>query len=449
MRKINRIMRSVNDTQEKSAINRIVKNSSWIIADKVYSLFIGLFVTSIIARYFGPEKYGLFNYAFSFISLFSVLSTLGIETLSVKAIVEKKEDEGTILCTSLVLRIIGGIILTVISYSSIQMIEPNNLVLQYLVLVLALVMLVKSFEVIEYWIQAHQRAKISSTIRIISFSIISILKIVLVLNQGSLIHYSIIYIVDGFIISIGLMYAYKSLKVNKVRWKFNVKYGKEILSQSWYIMLSGLMITLFTRMDQLMLGYMMPTQTELGVYSAAVKIATMWYFVPMAIITSFKPLILNVNGSEKKTLDDTQLLYNIIAWVGVFFGIFISIFSNLIVSILYGEAYAKAGAILNISIWAGTFATLGSARSLWLVKEGLQKYSLYSTIIGAGTNILLNLMLIPLIGGYGAALATLATQIVVNIFVFLIFKKTRISSRMIITAFNLRQSIDSIRRFRR
>ena len=94
---------------------KVIKNSSWLVSDKIFKMIIGVFVTALVARYFGPENYGQSNYALSFTALFTALSTLGLETLTVKAIVDKEYDEGTILCTSLVVRVFGGIIFTILA----------------------------------------------------------------------------------------------------------------------------------------------------------------------------------------------------------------------------------------------------------------------------------------------------------------------------------------------
>jgi len=192
------------------------------------------------------------------------------------------------------------------------------------------------------------------------------------------------------------------------------------------------------RIDQVMLGSMMPTKVELGVYSAAVQIASMWYFVPMAVITSLMPVIMNKKKiNENSYLKSVQLLYTIVAWIGIGFSVFILLFSKRIVSILYGADFLKSANILSVSIWAGTFAMLGSARGTWLICEGLQKYSM--VYIGAGciSNIILNYLLIPVLGGYGAAIATLVSQVIVVIIAPSFFKETRISSIMILKAFKL------------
>ena len=417
---------------------KIIKNSSWLVGDKVFTMMIGVFVTAIVARYFGPESYGQFNYALSFVTLFTAFSTLGLETLTVKAIVDKEHDEGTILCTSLVLRVIGGVILTIIVVTLIRLIEPNESNTHILVAILSLTMVFKALEVIEYWIQAHQRAKISSVVRIMAYVIIAGFKIGMVLLGGNLIHFALIHMLNVIIVGIGLIIAYFRNREEKFKWKVDISYAKSILSQSWYLILSGLMVTLYMQIDKVMLGSLMPSKVEVGVYSAAASIASMWYFVPMAIITSFKPVIMSKKKiSEEAYLKSVQLLYTIIAWVGIGFGFFILIFSNSIVNILYGAAYQKASSILSVSIWAGTFSILGSARSVWSITEGLQKYTTRFSIIGGLVNILLNWILIPYIGGYGAAVATLITQISVVFILPFTIKETRVASIMMLKAFKM------------
>ena len=129
----------------------------------------------------------------------------------------------------------------------------------------------KSLEVIEYWIEAYQKAKISSIIRMISYVITSSLKLSLILFKGNLIHYGLLYMLDVLIIGTALIIAYFRKREWVSKWKINFNYAKYILSQSWYLVLSGLMITLYMRIDQVMLGSMMTTKTERGVCSRLFK----------------------------------------------------------------------------------------------------------------------------------------------------------------------------------
>lgn len=436
-----------------STINRketmnIIKNSGWLVGYRVFTMLIGIVIIGIIARYFGPEKYGQFSYAQSFVALFTVFSTLGLETLTVKGIIDKDYDEGNILCTSLILRCFGGILLTILASIIIRIIEPNDRNLQLLVLIMSFTMMIKSLEVIEYWIQAYQKAKISSVIRMGAYLITAASKIILIIFNGNLVNYAMIFTLDAVIIGSSLVIAYFKIRQDTSRWKFSLSYAKNILAQSWYLILSGLMITLYMKIDQVMLGSMMTTKAELGVYSAAVQIANMWYFVPMAVITSFKSVIMSKKKiDERSYMEVVQRLYTVVAWIGIGFGIFIVLFSNLIVKILFGLEYIKAANILSVSIWAGTFAMLGSARSIWLLTEGLQKYTPIYTMVGLIVNVTLNYILIPSMGGYGAAIATLCSQFSTCIIALTPFKNTRISTIMILKALSPKEFISQVMRF--
>ena len=183
-----------------------------------------------------------------------------------------------------------------------------------------------------------------------------------------------------------------------------------------------------------MLGSMLTDKSQNGIYSAAVKIAEMWYFIPLALIASFKPAIIKSkkNNNPDEYLRLMQKLYDIISIIGIVCAIGITIVSPLAIRILYGEAYSQSAQILSISVWAGLFATLGSARSIWLITENLQKYTIVYTVSGCLINVILNAVLIPQYGAFGAAFATLISQIYSNIFALIFFKKTRITSIMML-----------------
>lgn len=423
-------------------LKKIFGNSMWQIGEKIINMLLSVIVTSIIARYLGVENYGLVNYIISTVLLFTAFSTLGMEKITIKDLIEKKDTEENILGTSIFIRLIGGIILIVISQITIYILNGNNSLALIIALLMGMCMLFRAFEVIEYYLQAHMKLKIISIIRFISTLIVLGSRILVVIFDLGMIGFAATYLIDAIVVALLLYIWYK--KNLKIKLKFSTKYAKNVLSKCWYVAISSLLVTLYMKIDQVMLGAMLDSTTENGIYSAAVRIAEMWYFIPTAIIASFQPIIvLKKKESELLYEKAMQKLYNIIATVGIIFGIGISLFGNIAINILYGQEYMAAADILKISAWAGLFATLGTARSVWLVNENLQKYTLVYTIAGSITNISLNYLLIPTMGAKGAAIATLVAQFVTNILALLPFKKTRKSSFMIIKSifllFNLKE----------
>ena len=291
-------------------------------------------------------------------------------------------------------------------------------------------MLFNCSEVIDYYANAKMRVKYLATSKVISFIILSVLKILVVVLKLDLIYYTATYLIEAIIYATLLFFAYKIMK-NKsnqsYKWKFDKGYAKKLLSKCWYFALSSIMVTIYLRIDQVMIGSMIIDKSQVGIYSAAVRIAEMWVFVPNAIISSFKPIIIanKGNGEEQLYKKNLQRLYDISSFVSVIFAIGVTVFSNLIIYILYGVEFLDASKVLYIIIWGIWFGILGNVHYVWMVCENKEKYSLFYSFSGSVSNIILNTVLIPKYGMYGAAIATLCSQICANILSFSIFKETR------------------------
>lgn len=429
--------------EKNIALKSIFGNSMWQIGEKIISMIFSVLVTSIIARYLGAEAYGFVNYIISIVLLFTTFSTLGMEKITIKDVIEKDEAEEKILGTSFYIRLIGGIVLIVISQITIYILDKKNMLAQLLGLIMGLCMIFRAYEVIEYYLQAQMKLKTISIIRFCASMFVVVSRILVVVFDLRIIGFTATYLLDAIIVAMLLKIWYTNRK--KLRFKFSKEYAKKILSKCWYVAISGLMVTLYMRIDQIMLGSMLDSKSENGVYSAAVRIAEIWYFVPTAIIAAFQPIIvMKKKYSEDQYEKSMQRLYDIVSIVGISFGILITIFGDIAVNILYGDEYKGATSILQISVWAGLFATLGTARSVWLINENLQKYSLIYTSIGCVTNIILNYFLIPKIGAKGAAIATLIAQFVTNVLALMPFKKTRKSSFMIFKSIFFNETLKDV-----
>jgi O-antigen/teichoic acid export membrane protein len=155
-----------------------------------------------------------------------------------------------------------------------------------------------------------------------------------------------------------------------------------------------------------MLGQMVGNE-EVGVYSAAVRLAEVWYFVPMAVYTSVLPGIVEAKAiSEELFYSHLQKFYNLMALLAYAVAIPVTLLAGWIVEMLFGYAYAKSGPMLAVLIWAGLFVNLGVARSSFLMSMNWTKVHLMTVFLGSIINVILNLLLIPRYGGMGAVIAS-------------------------------------------
>jgi PST family polysaccharide transporter len=225
--------------------------------------------------------------------------------------------------------------------------------------------------------------------------------------------------------AVGLLISYEIMHQSMRVWRFSVGKAKVLLADSWPLMLTGILITIYMRIDQVMLGQMMG-DGSVGLYSAAVKLAEVWYFIPSAFTGSIFPVLVE---ARKKGGDiyasRLQLMFSGMAALGYVIVLPTALFSHRLITLVYGHAFSDAGTSLMILSWTFLFVALGLATQSWMICEGLMKLPLLTTGLGAASNIALNFLLIPKHGAAGASIATLISQFVSVTLAALIFPKSR------------------------
>lgn len=413
-----------------NVFKKVAKNSSWIVFQNIFTMLLGVVITGVVARYFGTEKYGLFNYILSITSLFSGIASIGIYHIATKDLTQRPEDEGKIMGTSFTLRIIVAILLVIAAETTVCIMTNNEGTSMVIGILLSLMMLFSCSEVVDYYATANLKVKYIAISKCVAYIIFAILKVLIVVLKLDIRYYTATYLIEGIIYAIFLFISYRIIhKKNgtKCKWSFDKIYAKKLLNNCWYFAFSSIMVTIYMRIDQVMLGKMIDNKSQVGIYSAAVRIAEMWAFVPNSIISSFKPVIMKYKGekNEKAYIKNLQRLYDISSLVSIAFAIGITIFARLIILILYGMEFLEASKVLYILIWGIWFGIIGNVHYIWLICENKGRYSLFYSVAGSITNIIFNAILIPKYGMYGAAIATLISQFIANIVSFGFFKETR------------------------
>ena len=174
-----------------------------------------------------------------------------------------------------------------------------------------------------------------------------------------------------------------------------------------------------------------------GLYSAAVSCATLTSFIFVAIIDSGRPSVLEgKQNSEEVFCQRMKLLYACTILLALLQSVFITLLAKPIVAVLYGGNYAPSVTTLRIVVWFSSFSYMGAVRDVWILSEGKQKYLWMINLSGAAANVLLNAILIRLYGIYGAAAASLITQIFTNVAMGWIIPSIRPNNRLIVASLN-------------
>lgn len=404
--------------------HRFLKNTGWLIFDKILHMIMSLVVTGTVARYLGDHDYGIINYGLSFVNIFTIVAKLGIDSIIVNELIKNGEKEGEIVGTTIVLRLLSSLLSMIITFIFVWALNPGDVVIVAVTMIESVSLIGVAIDTIDYYFQSKLMSKYSALARTFSYPLVCMYRILMVLIKADVRWFGCATVFDSVLIAVFLIFFYRKNKGGELRFSWSM--GKYLLSHGKHFVLVNLLVTIYTQMDRLMLGSM-ADQGAVGIYSAAMTISNLWIFIPNALIDSARPLIMELKATGKN--DDYQKrwrqLYAGIMWISIIAGIFFSIFSELVVMIIYGKAYAASTEVLKILIWSRLFSLLGVLRSTWMLCEGYEKYVKYFVALGAVMNISLNYALIPIMGASGAAIATLVTEMSSSLFVSLVYRKTR------------------------
>ncbi|MBG6236678.1 O-antigen/teichoic acid export membrane protein [Pedobacter sp. CAN_A7] len=408
---------------DEAAFQKYFKNTSWLMFGKIFSLAVNL----LIIRYLGPVNFGDLSFAEALTAIIAAVGTLGLDSFIIREIIKEPGRKNEILGTALGMRLLVNVLLIPLCigvYLSFHHFSAKpGTPLTLIVTLLSLASFFKSFNVIDSYFQSQVQSKYVVQVQNACLVVSTIVKVMFVWLQMPLVWFAAALSFDALILALGLVWMYHKRGFNMRLWTFNLNRAKSLLKLSFPLIFSALMVSIYMKIDQVMLKSV--GSEEVGIYSAAVKISEAWYFIPLAIVTSVFPALVNARLNDpsryKKRLSN---LYDLLVYISLPVALFFSFFSTDLIHLVYGNRYEGAGPMFSIHIWSGVFVFLGTASSQYLLAEGYTMLSLQRTAAGAVINILLNFWLIPLYGGMGASVATLIACIV-STFYILFIPRTR------------------------
>lgn len=399
-------------------------NTSWLFAEQVLRIVAGLFVGIYVARYLGPEQFGIYSYAAAFVALFGTIARLGLDGVVVRDLVNHPDKRDVYLGTAFWLKLIGALLTLGLLTIAVQF-SSNDTTTNLYIFIIASGLAFQSFDVVDFYFQSKVLSKYVSICRLIQLGLSSALKIYFIFIQADLFWFVMVSLIDQLSLALSLAIAYWRHKDRSFFGYFDLGSAKAMLRNSWPLILSGIAISLYMRIDQIMIKEMLG-EKEVGLYSAAVRLSEAWYFAPVIVTTSLFPAILNAKSLNPKLYNERlQRLYTIMIYSAVGVALPISFMAESIMVTLYGIHYQDASLVLAIHIWAGIFVALGVVNGSWFLAENLQKLSTINALMGAAVNVILNYFLIPIYGTAGVAFATFASYGIAAYFSLFLYKKTR------------------------
>jgi O-antigen/teichoic acid export membrane protein len=402
---LNKIIAKFNLSRNKI---KVLKNVYWAVLGKIINILNGLFIGVFIARYLGPESFGLMNYVIGYVALFSVISSFGLDNIEIRELSKKNVKVNEVMGTAFRLRLLFSLIAIVLIIITLLIFE-SDFVTFYMVMIYAFSLLLGSLNVIRNYFTSIVLNEYVIKSEIFRTLIGALIKIVLLIYKVPLEYFIIAITFDALLIASGYFFSYQR-KVGSVKnWRYNKKTAKYLIYQSLPMLLSGSVVLVYQKIDIVIIRNMIDT-SAVGQFSVASRITDLAIFIPLVIIQTITPLLVKLHEDNHiMYLKKRRQLMDLMVWVSIILALAITLLAKPIVLLLFGKEYIEAIPVLSIIAWKIVFITLFNVSGQIIIIEGIQKFTVFRNLIGCFISLSMNFLLIPNYGVIGSAYAIVLT----------------------------------------
>jgi O-antigen/teichoic acid export membrane protein len=386
----------------------VLNNIGWLIFDKVFVLLINLLVIVKIANYYGPEQYGSFQYAVSIITLFGILVQFIDDRVVKKQYGELDHSYiiGNVTVAKTVISLVAGL-----SGLLLLVCIPSDRDFQIMYSVLLCNMIVQSAGMglqnyFEYNLNS-KRIVIAAQVATVVSSLLQLAAIVL--------HYRIT-VIAGIILFSSIiklaMLIVQFFHCYRLRLSLRIDFSfvKKLLIESIPLAIAAVAATVYTRIDQVMIGSMLGV-SEVGIYAISNKLIGVVAIAIAPVQASVFPKMLEWHALDKKVYYSRyQMITSLMTWIYITGTIASLLILPFIFDRFFTQEYQRSLDVFRIHVIGTFFMYNAVLRSSHFTINGKTKIMLVTQLIAVGANIILNFLLIPISGIYGAASATAITQ---------------------------------------
>lgn len=388
----------------------IVKNLFWSTVGKIVSLLSGLFVGIIVARYLGPEQYGLMDYVISYVFLFMTFAAFGLDAIEIREEARGAEPYQKIIGTAFGLKIIFGLILLIAVILTSWMMDADRYT-TLLVAIYSLVIILNSFSVIRNYFTAIVQNEYVVKAEIIRTLAGIVIKVLLLWFGASLTWFMTAYMFDFLLVASGYCMAYHTKIGSMKEWRFNLKYARFLLHESFPLLLTNTAVIVYQRIDHVMIGQMIDKES-VGYYSVASRFVEVLIYIPMMLAQTITPVLVSIRERNPRDyIQKGQQFMNLSLWCSFLAAGVTSLLAYWIVLLTFGKAYLPAVAVLQVMSFKTASVALSNTAGAMLVTEGLQRYAIIRDGLGCIVCISLNYLLLPLYGIIAAAWIAIASNV--------------------------------------
>lgn len=390
-------------------MNKLFKNYIYNIAYQMFVVVVPLILSPYLARVLGAQELGKYSYVYSVASIMSTVILIGTYSYGTRQIAYVRNDRNELKKTYwelFWLRLLLGIIGTII-YLAISLFSSYKI---YFILYYA--WLLASF-IDPSWLFVGVEDMKPTVIKNFFIKLASvILTFIFVKNSSDLWKYVIIMSTSTLVANFMLLFQ-TSKYVGKAL--FTMTNASKHIKGSFYLFLPQVATTFYLQIDKVMINFLTGTTSQVSFYDQAEKIVT----IPLTCITVMSTVIMprianNYAKGDKKRIEDMLVMvanFSLMLAIPMCFGI-AGIAKCMVPWYLGREFLPTIYAIIIISPIVITNSLSGISGNQYFTATNQINILLKAYFSAAIINIIVNAILIPLFGFYGAAIATVLSSLV-------------------------------------
>jgi len=367
--------------------------------------------------------YGNLSLIFSYIILFNVILSYGLET-SFFRFFNKETNKKEVISTSSISIVFTTILFYAItSIFKFEISEFTGIETQYLNLVLWILVLDALVVIPFAYLRAKGNAIKYSIIKIINvivyfslniFLLIFLKKIAINNNIFTSIYipnFEISYIFISNLIASAITLILLAPFYFKINYKLNFVLLRKMLIYAFPILISGLAYSINETFDKILLDFILPdsiSKSQIGMYAACYKLALFMTLFSTAYKLGIEPFFFK-EAREQSPQKTYALILEIFVILGSSLLLLVIVFADLLKIIFIGDSeYWEAMKIVPVILLANFCLGIYQNLSVWYKVTDKTKFGAYISVIGAVITLALNFILIPQYSYVGSAIATLA-----------------------------------------
>lgn len=382
---------------------------------RVFFRIMNALVGILLARYLGVEQFGQYATVIAFVNLFMVLNDLGVSRLSLLEGSREKEKIGRFLGNGLLIETVLSLILFGLMIIIGKAIGYSGIIIELLIILAIAELLFESRKIYQSTLQSLTKFNLISWQQIIYSALFFLFVLIAVFMKPEvkLVAYIQLF-VSALMFIIYLIFVFRYIKpvvkLNEI---------VPILKKSWIFCISSVFFIIYFQIAIVLLS-IMKSDVDVGYYSAIYRLVVAFYMIPQIIFQILLPYIYQFSLNNKEKFSRvTHTVQKYLLAIAVPLTVLLWLGANPLIQFVYGKSYLPAVLVCQIIsfVLIIRFFTYSSAESITAINK--QKIRAGIEGITAAVNVVLNLLLIPIYGYVGAAIATLATELTLGALFYL------------------------------